>query len=609
MSEDTSGGTGWQRWQLAVAIGVPVTIATGCALYYFWSKETHSSGSHDPINKTTEQDAQASVSSVTTEDNDGSQDQNNGLHDQNNGSHDPPHVSKLELAEAEKTKGNKYFKGRKYDSALKCYENAIQMCPPENPTQKATYYQNMAACYDLMAASETGTSYKDSCYHEVIRLTTEAIQLNNKYVKAYQRRGKAREHFKLHKEQLYDMTATMLLDPQQQMEQLQEKCNDVVKVLVMEQIKQDYPDGKKLQNLSYTYAMNYHDSFCYHGYVNEQELLDKYQSCDQNDEGKSLQLLITAVREFHAGNYGNIIPLCSEAIESESDYPELIAMALLLRGEMQFLWQHREEALQDLNRVADMSDVDKELRINARLQRCYIYCDSMETDQAQLECKRALELDRYYGDTFLLMAKVSMLTGTPQGMMQAMELLEKAYHHAPDYHNVITNLAYMKFRFTQSIESSRQLFIDATRKFPQKSEVFVMYAQMLQDCMQVDEAMKLYEKAISLQPNIASTYVYLGLLHLMVRKDLVTALDTVAKGLDVDPHCMLVYMTLGSLEMQRNLTKAIEMLDKAIEVSHTDTDLLQAYSVRELAQLQQQVCEDLNIDPLEVMSTAAMTTV
>ena len=66
-------------------------------------------------------------------------------------------------------------------------------------------------------------------------------------MKAYQRRGKAREHFKLHKEQLYgkesvieailmmflaDMTATMLLDPQQHMEQLQEKCNEVVKVTV-----------------------------------------------------------------------------------------------------------------------------------------------------------------------------------------------------------------------------------------------------------------------------------------------------------------------------------------------------------------------------------------
>ena len=61
MSEDTSAGAGWQRWQLAVAIGVPVTLATGCVLYYFWSRNT-SSGSHDPINKTTAQDAQASVS-------------------------------------------------------------------------------------------------------------------------------------------------------------------------------------------------------------------------------------------------------------------------------------------------------------------------------------------------------------------------------------------------------------------------------------------------------------------------------------------------------------------------------------------------------------------
>ena len=66
------------------------------------------------------------------------------------GNHSNIIQSQLELAEAEKTKGNKYFKGRKYDSALKCYESAIQLCPHDNTTQLATYYQNMAACYDLM---------------------------------------------------------------------------------------------------------------------------------------------------------------------------------------------------------------------------------------------------------------------------------------------------------------------------------------------------------------------------------------------------------------------------------------------------------------------------
>ena len=42
---------------------------------------------------------------------------------------------------------------------------------------------------------------------------------------------------------------------------------------------------------------------------------------------------------------------------------KLVAMALLLRGEMQFLWQHREEALQDLQRVADMSDISTEVTV------------------------------------------------------------------------------------------------------------------------------------------------------------------------------------------------------------------------------------------------------
>lgn len=36
-------------------------------------------------------------------------------------------------------------------------------------------------------------------------------------------------------------------------------------------------------------------------------------------------------------------------------------MALLLRGEMKFLWQHREEALQDLQRVVDMANISTEV--------------------------------------------------------------------------------------------------------------------------------------------------------------------------------------------------------------------------------------------------------
>ena len=46
-------------------------------------------------------------------------------------------------------------------------------------------------------------------------------------------------------------------------------------------------------------------------------------------------------------------------------------------------------------------------------------------------------------------------------------------------------------------------------------------------------------------------YCVARLLHVMARKDISTAIATVNKGVKVDPYCMLVYMTLGSLELQR----------------------------------------------------------
>ena len=53
---------------------------------------------------------------------------------------------------------------------------------------------------------------------------------------------------------------------------------------------------------------------------------------------------------------------------------------------------------------------------------------------------------------------------------------------------------------------------------------------MLQDCMQTDEAMEMFQRAIDLQPNVASSYVYLGY---------VVTMDTVgAYGVLLD-YCML----------------------------------------------------------------------
>ena len=50
-------------------------------------------------------------------------------------------------------------------------------------------------------------------------------------------------------------------------------------------------------------------------------------------------------------------------------------MALLLRAEMKFLWQHREEALQDLQRVVDISNISTEVTSCYGNYNHYYHCN------------------------------------------------------------------------------------------------------------------------------------------------------------------------------------------------------------------------------------------
>ena len=55
-----------------------------------------------------------------------------------------------ELAQDAKLRGNKYFKGGKFDLAIECYVNAIKICPPDKIDDIATFYQNKAAAYEQL---------------------------------------------------------------------------------------------------------------------------------------------------------------------------------------------------------------------------------------------------------------------------------------------------------------------------------------------------------------------------------------------------------------------------------------------------------------------------
>ncbi|XP_039114508.1 LOW QUALITY PROTEIN: translocon at the outer membrane of chloroplasts 64-like [Dioscorea cayenensis subsp. rotundata] len=105
--------------------------------------------------------------------------------------------SREELAEMAKEKGNTAFKEKQWQKAIGFYSEAIKL-----NGNSATYYSNRAAAY-----LEVGS------YLQAETDCTAAISLDKKNVKAYLRRGTAREMLGYYKEAIEDFKYALVLEP------------------------------------------------------------------------------------------------------------------------------------------------------------------------------------------------------------------------------------------------------------------------------------------------------------------------------------------------------------------------------------------------------------
>ncbi|PON81901.1 Amidase [Trema orientale] len=113
----------------------------------------------------------------------------------------------MDASELLKEKGNAAFKGRQWNKAVNYYTEAIKL----NGTN-ATYYCNRAAAY-----LELG------CFQQADEDCSKAMELDKKNVKAYLRRGTARESLLRNKEAIQDFKHALVLEPHNKVANLAEK--------------------------------------------------------------------------------------------------------------------------------------------------------------------------------------------------------------------------------------------------------------------------------------------------------------------------------------------------------------------------------------------------
>ncbi|KAL5786716.1 hypothetical protein ACOSQ2_009108 [Xanthoceras sorbifolium] len=102
-------------------------------------------------------------------------------------------------ANSEKERGNEYFKQKKFKEAIDCYSSSIALSPT------AVAYANRAMAYLKIKRFQEG---EDDC--------TEALNLDDRYIKAYSRRATARKELGKLKESIEDSEFALRLEPQNQ---------------------------------------------------------------------------------------------------------------------------------------------------------------------------------------------------------------------------------------------------------------------------------------------------------------------------------------------------------------------------------------------------------
>jgi len=543
--ESEQPNPGFTNKELALYLGVPIAcvcIAGACYYFYPRSSDDGAKGGELP----------SSVSIPTTD-------------------------SEKYVGEATpqvfKNRGNKYFKAGHFEKAIECYTSAVEKCSSEDLADMSTFYQNRAAANEQLKN-----------WNDVVNDCSNAIKLNPKYSKALHRRAKAYEALDEKRNCLEDVTAVCLLDGFQN-QQCMILADRILKSIGKELAFEHYQKRKPTLP-SATFIKSYLDSFNKDVFALEEE--------------GSLEdtVYFKILKGMKDRDYDAIVELCTEEIDADGKFKD---RAFLLRGTLKTLMCNVEEAMEDFNKVLEFedNDVTKYLKVDALIKRASLKMQLAEDKACYADLSLAIEIDEENPNIYHHRGQLYFLTDR---LEEAKLDFKKAMSLDANFIAPRIQLGYclckiaMQMMSPQIMKEANQILDETTRIFPNSTEAWSLYGQLLQDQQQLEEAAGKLDKAISLSPNTPTTYVYKALLLLQWKQDLTEANKLIRKAIELDDKCDFAYETLATLEVQQgNNEEAIRLFERAIELVRTEAEMANTFSLLEAAKAQSKVTKQYGI--------------
>lgn len=239
--------------------------------------------------------------------------------------------TRKEYAQKLKAAGNTAYGLKDFDKAIELYGKAI-LCKPD-----PIFYSNRAACYNAQGEWE-----------KVVEDTTAAINLDNEYVKALNRRANAYEHLEKYSEALLDFTASCIIDgfkidaSTQAVERLLKKVAEAKAKVFLANKDRKLPSASFVTN--YLHSFRARDP--------PAGLEDSNELSEDTGLGQ-LQLGLRSVAKKNGDAYEEAAIAFNKAV-SLNDLGEHEAFAYNMRGTFKYLRGDNIEALEDLTKSIEL---------------------------------------------------------------------------------------------------------------------------------------------------------------------------------------------------------------------------------------------------------------
>ncbi|CZS95979.1 probable mitochondrial precursor protein import receptor tom70 [Rhynchosporium agropyri] len=466
-----------------------------------------------------------------------------------------------------KAAGNTAYGAKDYTKAIDLYGKAI-ICKPD-----PIFYSNRAACYNALGQWE-----------KVIEDTTAAINLDNEYVKALNRRAHAYENLDKFSEALLDSTASCIIDG----------FRNEASALAVERLLKKVAEAKgkailanKEKRLpSPTFVTNYLQSFRARP---PPAGLESDAEVEENTGTEELQHGLRAMEKKTGEGYEEAAAAFDKALEL-GDLGENEAFAYNMRGTFRYLRGENREALADLTKSVDLQPA----LTQSFIKRASMHLELGEKDLAAEDFEKAMEQNTDDPDIYYHRAQLHFILGE---FGDAAKDYQKSIDLDRDFIFSHIQLGVTQYKMG-SIASSMATFRRCIKNFDKVPDVYNYYGELLLDQQKYQEAIEKFDTAVEMEKQTKPLgmnvlpLINKALALFQWKQDFAEAEKLCQKALIIDPECDIAVATMAQLLLQQGkVTEALKYFERAAELSRTEGEIINALSYAEATRTQLEVQE------------------